>query len=255
MNVGLLLKSTQRVLVDRSPQILTAFGVAGVVTTAVLTGKASARAVRRIEKEEDRGIYLTDREVLEKVWKLYIPAAGVGVGTIACIILATRIGTRRTAALAAAYTVSEKAFVEYSEKVIEKFGDKEEQRVRDEIAQAHTDRAMRDNTSVIITGTGESLCLDKYTGRTFMSTMETLKKAQNDSNYQLLNEGYISLNEFYSKIGLDHIPTGEEVGWNSDKLIDLMFSTTIARDENGAEKPCLVMDFSVVPVRNFYKWR
>lgn len=272
MKIKQLAKMTEKTLVDNSPLIMTALGVAGTITTAYLTGKASFNAstelrAARIFRENDEIFKaeaagkipyhepFTTREKIEVIWKLYIPALGVGVGTITCIILANRIGTRRAAAMAAAYTITEKAFTEYREKVVEHMGKQKEQKVRDEIAQEHTNRAM-EKSPVIITGTGESLCLDKWTGRMWPSTMETLKKAQNDLNYQILNEGFASLNEFYSKVGLDHIPTGEEVGWNSDKgLMELSFSTTIAQDRDGAEKPCLVMEFYVEPLRGFYKWR
>lgn len=257
MKIKQLAKMTEKTLVDNSPLIMTALGVAGTLTTAYLTGKASFKAADIIRREEEveAGGTLYTREKIELVWKMYIPALGVGAGTIACIVLANRIGTRRAAAMAAAYTITEKAFTEYREKVVEHMGKQKEQKVRDEIAQEHTNRAM-EKSPVIITGTGESLCLDKWTGRMWPSTMESLKKAQNDINYQILNEGFASLNEFYSKVGLDHIPTGEEVGWNSDKgLMELTFSTTIAQDRDGAEKPCLVMEFYVEPLRGFYKWR
>lgn len=239
---------------DNSPIILTAIGVSGVVGTAVLASQASFKAYEVIRAEEQISLdvdmtLLSKREKIEMTWKLYIPAAGVASTTIAAIILANRIGTRRAAVMASAYALSEKAFVEYKDKVIEKYGERKEEAVRDEIAQDHVRQNPVNNQTVVVTGGGEVLCYDMHTGRYFQSSMETMKKAQNDLNYTLLNEGYASLNDFYSHLGLPHIKTGEEFGWTSDNLLELKFSTTMSDDE----RPCLAMDFYVGPARNYFR--
>lgn len=248
MNLGRIARSLSKTVSDNSPVLLTALGVAGVATTAYLTGKATAKAVRVLDKEPNADT-LTLKERTLLLWKLYIPAVTTGAATCGSIVLANRIGTKRAAAMAAAFFTSERAFDEYREKVAETIGKKKEQDIRDEINKD----AIKNHpiAQTLVVAENESVCLDKYTGRVFNADMETLKQAQNDANYQLLNEGFLSLNEFYSKLGLDHIPIGEEVGWNSDKLMDLLFTSGL--NEKG--RPILVMDYAVVPVRNFYKWR
>lgn len=55
---------------------------------------------------------------------------------------------------------------------------------------------------------------------------------------------YISLNEFYDEIGLDHISIGDDLGWNIERgMIDLSFSSLVADDGT----PCLVVDYQVSP--------
>ncbi len=93
------------------------------------------------------------------------------------------------------------------------------------------------------------MCFDMYTGRLFLSDMETLKKAQNDVNYDVLNNFYASLTDFYDKIGLAKTTTSDDVGWNSDKMLELTFSTTMSDDQ----RPCLAMTFAVEPIRNFHR--
>ncbi len=105
-----------------------------------------------------------------------------------------------------------------------------------------------DKQQVIITGGGEVLCYDLYTGRYFQSSMETLKKAQNDLNYTVLNHQYASLTDFYSLIGLSSTKSSDDVGWNADKLLELRFSATISDDG----RPCITLDFVVAPIRNFF---
>lgn len=237
---------------DNSPAILTAIGVTGVLTTAYLTGKTSFKAARLIDETETfEKKALEPKEKVELVWKLYIPAVTTGLVTVVCIIGANRIGTRRAAALATAMTISEKAFTEYKDKVVERLGQKKEQAVRDEIAQERVDRNPVSQTKeIIIAGGGDVLCLDAFTGRYFKSDIETLKKAQNDLNYRIISDMYASLTDFYNLIGLAPAGCSEEVGWSSDRLLELSLSTTLA--DNG--QPCIVVDFQTMPSPDYQRF-
>ena len=187
MSLSDLAKNVEKFTVANSPAILTGVAVAGTVTVAVLSGKASYKAAQLIaEAELPRLEQATltgedwELEAVEKVklvWMLYIPAAGVCITTIVAMIAANQIGTRRTAAMAAAYTVSERAFGEYREKIIEKIGPKKEIDARDEIAQERVDRNPVSN-SLVVVNDREVLCFDQHSGRYFNSDMETLKKAE-----------------------------------------------------------------------------
>lgn len=241
---------------DNSPAILTAAAVAGVVTTGVLSGKATLKAERLIDDARyerrplDENNVVQDLELKEKLgltWKCYVPPVAAGATTIAAVILVNRIGTRRAAAMAAAYAISDKAFAEYKEKIVEKLGDNKERAARDEIAQERMARTpVKD---VVITHGGTHLCFEPYTGRYFQSDMETLKKAQNDLNYMVNNHFYASLSDFYDQIGLERTKLSDEVGWNSNELLELSFSTVLAENN----QPCLSMDFKVVPIRDYHR--
>lgn len=248
-------KHVERVVVNNSPAILTAVGVTGTVTTAIFAGRASFKAadlIREMEAEEGTPEDTKERlvERTKATWKLYVPAVGVGTATVACIIFANQIGVRRAAAMAAAYSMSEKAFTEYREKIVEKVGANKEQEARDEIAQERVERNPL-GSQVIVMGDREVLCFDQYTGRYFTSSMETLKQAQNKINYRMIRENYASLNDFYDAIGLDWVATGDDLGWNSDAMLELSFTTVLSDDQ----RPCLAIDFHTVPVRNFYRNR
>lgn len=46
----------------------------------------------------------------------------------------------------------------------------------------------------------------------------------------MMNDMYISLNDFYYEIGLDPIKIGSDIGWNiDDGYIDLRFSSQLAQ--------------------------
>lgn len=248
-------KAAEKLAIDNSPAILTALGVTGVLTTAYLTGKASFKAAYRIEDEQSQmnahpsHYQLENKEKFLLIWKLYIPAIGTGVVTVVCIIGANRIGSRRAAALAAAFSISEKAFTEYEEKVIEKMGALKERGIHDEIAQDRVSRNPVGEREIIITGNGEVLCYDSFSGRYFESSMEELKKAQNDINYTILSDGYASVGDFYGKIGLSATAYSEEVGWKSDTKLELSFAGTLSEDQ----RPCIAIEFRAAPVRDYYR--
>ncbi len=247
-----LIKRAQKLAIDNSPTILTALGVTGAVTTAFLTGKATVKAVHildSLDKVEEGGEWVerNNKDKFVLVWKEYIPAVGMLVLSVTCIIGANRIGTRRAAAVAAAYKLSEQAFVEYKTKVIDKLGNNKEREIRDEIAQDRVDRNPVSDSTVVVVGGADVLCFEAYTGRYFMSNMETLKKAQNDVNYMVINNMYASLSEFYSRVGLPTTDISDNVGWNCDSMMELEFSATVADDG----RPAIVVTFHVAPVAGY----
>ena len=252
-----LAKQAQKFTIDNSPFILTAIGTAGVITTAVLTAKATFKAAELIAAEEYVRVHgmqnaepFTNKEKAQIVWRLYLPAVGSAVLTCGAIVGANQIGTRRSAAMAAAFSVSEKAFSEYREKVQEKFGEAKAKQVVDEVQQDRVNRDFNDGErEVIILGGGDQLCYDSWSGRFFKSDMETLKKAMNDLNHRIINDNYASLTDFYNLLGLDQIAESDEIGWNVDKLLDIHFTTTLTPDG----KPAISMEYQVTPIRDYFR--
>lgn len=263
MEIGNLASRVGKFLSDNSPTILTAAAVTGAVTTAVLAGRASFKAAELIRQDaEDSlddpdyadGIFENEFERLRYnallVGKLYIPAALSGAATVACIVAVNQIGNRRAAAMAAAYSLAEKGFDEYRAKVVEKLGEKKEKAARTEIAQ----QRVRDygppeelEDAVLIGDTKSVLCCDLFTGRYFLSDMETLRRAENDINYQVNHNYSASLSDFYDRIGLPHTSMSDDFGWNADKLLALDFHAVLTP----SGKPCLTFDFHVLPIRGY----
>ena len=252
MTLMTLAKQLEQLAADNSPAILTGIGVTGTVATAILTGKASIKAARLIDESEavdDLTIRLATSEKVRMTWKLYIPAAGCCVLTVASIITANQIGTRRAAAMAAAYGLSERAFERYKDQVKEKFGEAKERDVRDDLAQKQVRENPPQENTVLVTASGDVLCLELFTGRYFRSDIESIKKAQNDLNYRLLSHGYASLSEFYDFLGLQHTQVSDDLGWSSDKMLEISFSGALTTDD----KPCMVLDYQVGPREHYFK--
>lgn len=263
MNMSQLTKLSERFVIDNSPTILTGLGVAGVVATAFLTGKASIKADKIIRWERDfqydkavekdpmidrRDIQLEPKEKLNLVWREFVPPVLMGAATIAAIIGANQIGNRRTAALAAAYTLSEKASNEFRAKVKEKIGEKKVAEIKDEIAQERIDATP--NAELIVVGDGKVKCLELYTGRYFMiRSVEDIKAAQNKINYDLNNQGPASLSDFYDLLDIPHTTFSDSVGWRGDKQLEIHIGGGL--DEHN--KPCVTFDYLVEPVRTTFR--
>lgn len=249
-----LVTSIKQFTKKRTPEILIATGLVGMVTSVVFAVKAVPKAEQLMEKAkenkaevlelEPEDVNLTVVEKVKAVWTVYAPSAiAFGLST-ACIIGANNVSHRRSVAIATAYTLSETAFKEYKEKVVEKFGKNKEQQVRDEVAKAQIEKNPVSKSQVIITGNGDSLCYDSVSGRYFKSNIEKIRRIVNDTNQKLFIENWVSLNEFYIDLGLETIAIGNDMGWSIDKGgIDIDFSSHIADDGT----PCLVLDYTVLP--------
>lgn len=249
-----IVTDVRRFASKRSPEILTGIGIAGMITTTVLAVKATPKALELIEekKKEDWVDKLPLLEVIKVAWKPYIPAFVTCVVSTTCLIGASSVSLRRNAALATAYKLSETAFSEYKEKVVETIGEKKERVVRDKVAEERVKKNPVSKSEVIVTGNGKTLCFDPISGRYFMSSIEAIKRAENELNKQMLHDisGYVSLNEFYDELDLDHTSVGDDLGWNTNQLIDVGFSSQL--NDNG--EPSVVLDYLVAPKYDYYKF-
>lgn len=243
--VSTVIKSIQKSVTRHSPEILMGIGIAGMVTTTVLAVKATPKALRLLEeaqRESEDGLTGTDK--VKVCWKCYIPAAVTGVVSVSCLIGASSVNNRRNAALATAYKLSETALTEYRDKVVETIGEKKEQLVREKVAEEHIKKNPVSKNEVLITQKGETLCYDSISGRYFKSDIDKIKKTVNDLNRRMLNDMYISLNEFYYELDLDGIGVGDDLGWNIDNgFIDIDFGSQLADDGT----PCVVINYSLAP--------
>ena len=234
-----------------APTILTVVGTAGVFATAVLTGKATLEAadkIRKLENTIDRP--LTKVEIIQVSWRYFIPPAMLAIGTSAAIIGMHSIHMKRATALLSAYSITDTAFREYQSKVANVLGEKKEHALREEIAAEQIRKnPPPENRETIVIGSGTVLCLEVSTGRYFWSDMEKIRQAQNTINARIIHDMSASQNEFYSLIGIPQTPVGDQLGWNIDSMMDIVFGSEL--DPDG--KPCLSVDYRVAPRSDYYK--
>ena len=245
-NINEAFKSLKRSTSKYSPQILTGLGIAGVVTTTVLAIKATPKAVKLVEEEAyERKEELTPIEVVKVTWKCYIPTAVSMATSITCLICANSVNTKRNAALAAAYKISETAFIEYKDKVVETRKKKKKKTVREKIAEDKVKNNPPTQNTIIMTDNGTELFLEPVSGRYFKSDMEKIRRIENECNKKMLHDinGYMSLNDFYDELGLEHSSIGYELGWNSYNLLEIDYIPQLLEDD----KLCVVLEYTTGP--------
>lgn len=254
LNFSQIARSIQASVTKHSPEILTGIGIAGMLTAGVLAVKETPKALKLIEekKKEESVDKLTVGETVKTTWKCYIaPVALAGMST-ACLIGSSRVSSRRNAALATAYKISETALTEYREKVVETIGEKKEHAIREAIAKDQIDKNPVSTKVVYMTGSGETKFYDPASGRYFTADLENMRRVVNDLNERMINgiDMYVSLNDFYGELGLGYVLVGDEVGWNVSKWGLIKLDTHAQKDDKGG--PCLVLDFSQNPPRRDY---
>ncbi len=273
-SVTQIAKNLGEVISNNSPTILTGIAVAGLISTTILGVKATPKALsviddhiwalydKEVENQDeipfpewlgldthtfswkDTTRLLSRRETIGLTWRLYMPAVAVGAVTIACIIGANHISLRRNAALASIYGITEAAFKEYQSKVVETIGKSKELKIRDEISSDRIKRNPPGTNEVIFTGKGELMCYDSLSGRYFKSNVDQIRKVVNQLNHNMLNEMFVTLNEFYYGLGLAGTRLGDQLGWDVGRgAFEIDFSTQLTDQE----EPCLVLNYSVEP--------
>ena len=253
-NLKPIINDVRMFVSKRSPEILTGIGIAGMIMTTIAAVKATPKALDLIERKkgELKVDKLSPIETIKTAWKPYVPAIITGLTSTGCLIGATSLNVRRTAALATAYKLSETALSEYRDKVVESIGERKEKTIRDQIAEDRIRKNPVTKSEVVVTDKGRTLCFDPISGRYFYSTIETIRRAELNVKEEILKSisGYASLNDFYDELELDHISVGDDLGWNVDNPISLDFSSQL--NDNG--EPSVVLDYMVAPRHNYHRF-
>lgn len=193
-----------------SATILTCAGGVGVVATAVLTAKATPKAMRLLqEAKEAKGDDLTNLEKVQAAGVAYIPPLLVGVSTIACIFGANALTKRQQASLMSAYALLDSSYKEYRKKVEDIYGEGADENVKNEIAKEKykNEKVPVDN--------GFELFYDEFSGRFFRSTLAKVQSAQYEINRDLTMRDWATINDFYDYLDIPYVDGGDTIGWST----------------------------------------
>ena len=194
--------------------------------------------------------------------KCYLPSVVRGTFSLSCLCGASYILKSRNVALAAAYATLNDGFKSYRGRVIDKYGEEEDYRLKTGIT---TEKEVV--TEIGEDGKKHKMKVDvdyiegEPSGYTFMfddahSMMnvtdsivarDQLMMAENSANVILQARGYILLNEVLRSIGLHETTAGAIVGWqtkgNGDGFVDFrMKQVRTKMDEGGV---AFILDFNV----------
>lgn len=257
-NANSFFRAMRNSAMKRVPEILMGVGIAGMISTTVLAVAATPKALEllkdaKYEKSEanETETELTVIETVRVAWTPYIPAMITCGLSLACLICANTKYAKRTTALVTAYKLSESAFSDYKEKVVETIGDKKEKNIREKVDKKHIEQKPVSKSTVIFTEKGNTLFFDVLSGQYFRSDIETVRKTENLLNKRMLDDMYVSLNDLYEELGLEKTDIGSELGWNvSDELINIKFSSQITDDG----QPCIVINYGTKPKYRYDKF-
>jgi Family of unknown function (DUF6353) len=268
-------KAGRQILLARkhSPTFLFGVGVAGVVTTAVLASRATLKmddvlreaeearskidaakeVAERTEQEYTEDDAESDSRLLKvktvlKIAKLYAPAVGVGVLTIAALTGSHVIISRRNVSLTAAYAALDQGFREYRKRVVDELGLEKDQEFRYGVIEkqiaVETDHGTDIKTVKVVDlekireqgGSVYARLFDEYCQNWSKQpgyNQIFLKSNESYANDLLHARGYVFLNDVFDMLGLERTPAGQIVGWlKGEKGGDGYIDFGIFRDDN-----------------------
>lgn len=285
-----------------SPEILIIGGVVGTVATTIMACKATtklesileegktkeAELIDLAENSEDLNKVTESGEIVNeyteedlkkdlaiikvqtgfKVAKLYAPAVGVGVMSIAAILGGYKIIHTRNVALTAAYNVVNQGFKDYRKRVVDRFGEELDKELRYGLQAKEVEEKVINEDGTESTVKKTVMVGDKtLSPYSFLYTIGNtgwqkdanknkvfLIQMQNWWNDKLKAEGVVTLNQVLSSLGFQQTQDGLVVGWIYDKenekgdnFIDFgMFETTENCDRfNEGYEPSIWLDFNV----------
>lgn len=249
MSVSTTARTLRLAIRRNAPVIATTVAIVSATATTVLAVNAGMSTRERLDayKAEHKDEEIPTSAKIKQTWKIYIPTALMLASTITSIVALHRVGLNREASALALYKVSEQAFTRYRNKVVEKLGEDSDKEVRESVAQDTINANPPSNAVVVVNG--NVLCFDSYSGRYFESSMEDINRAVNDFNLKIIHENYASLTDFYDLVGLEANGSSDDVGWMTDALLEVTYSSVLSPDN----RPCLAVDFRNAPVVDYYR--
>lgn len=248
INCKKIFKNCADTFVKYSPQILTTFGICGMITAVGLGIKATPKAMKKKDILESKNDNPTKMDYIKEIGPVYIPTVLTIAASTACIIGGFGISEKRTAALATAYKLSETAFKEYKDATIETIGKKKEAEIKERIVENDVNNHPIEDYEIISTGHGETLFRDMASGRYFKSDIEFIRSCINDFNAFLMADNSRDLNDFYDQIDLERTELGNLIAWTyygdgsmKESFLDIEFIPVL----KDGKVPCIGMKYDL----------
>ena len=250
---------SKRFLSKNGTTILAIASTAGVIATAIISAKATPKALSVLsEAESNKGEELTTLEKVKIVAPIYIPTALVGASTVLCIVGANLLDKRKQASLTSAYALVNSSYKQYKDKLKELYGEEVHNDVVNAIAIEKTkDVKIRSERLLSSCDLGDDetsetrLFYDEFSGRYFESTMNKVIQAEYHFNRNFVLGGYVVINDFYELLGLSKIQSGDELGWSAWKMAESGMESWIdfnhRKTDVGDGLECYVIEMILYP--------
>ena len=220
-----------------SSTVLTVLGSVGVVATAYATARATPKAMQLLkEAEEDKGEGLTVCEKIIVSTPIYLPAAILGITTVACIFSANMLNQRNQATIQSAYALLDQTYKDYRRKCKELYGEDADHRIIEALA-------VEESKNIHVSK--PVLWYEENSHRFFEASLEKVLTAEYHLNRNYILRGETNLNELYSFLGLRPTDEGEVKGWAPYDCCDfwIEFNHVKSKLEDGTTFYILEMPF------------
>ncbi len=206
-----------------SSGLLCIVAAGGVIATAILTAKETPKAMKILEqKKAEKKENLTVIETVKAVAPCYVPAVVSGLMTVACIMGASVLSKKQQAAITSAYALVSSNYKRYSSKLKELYGDEAHKKILESISAEDAEKVdicsytYFDGGSLGFGDVEEETILfyEPYSNRYFKSTLYGVLQAEYHINRNFVLGADITLNDFYSFLGIEKIDGCDLVGWS-----------------------------------------
>jgi hypothetical protein len=246
-----------------SPQILTAVGIAGLVTAGVLAARNTLKLESTLDEARDRlDVVKSDENATQadlnkavaknifNLAKLYSIPVTLGAASIVTILVGHNILHKRNIALIGAYKGLEQAFAEYRKRVVEEHGEEADAKYR---------YGLREETIVGEDGKKvKSVTRDDTQGNyvhSFGPENDNWSGRHNDNlffvtrferifNDRLQVKGHVFLNDVLRALGLPDTKAGAVTGWVYEKGTGDDYIDFGIKDQQ-ASNGYILLDFNV----------
>lgn len=290
-------------LKKHSPEILVVGGVVGLVASGVMACKATTKLSAILDDSKEQ-IELFDKvaanpemvneeytvedaekdkkivkvQTAVKVAKLYAPAVAIGVVSIGAIFASNNIMRKRNVALGAAYATVDRAFKDYRNRVVDRFGEELDKELRYNLKTKEVKETIEDENGKKKTVKKNIKYMESPMPSEFAVIYDDgcagwtkdpednkffLIQQQRYANERLKRRGYLSLNEVYELLGFPSTKAGQVVGWlydckdpnyKGDDFVDFgLYNVDYEPNRdfvNGYERN-IILDFNVAPIIDF----
>ena len=241
-NVGSFLTKHRRLIATGGAII--GFGV--TMISAVIDSRKADLTIAELKE----GGKEPDKKELAKIYvESYWKTAVLFSFSVAMVACNSYFDAKEITGLASAYALTEKKLIDFKEATTAIVGEKKTDEIEKEVTKKNLSKAVASNNTIINTGNGTTLFFDDWSGRLFYSDIEKVRRAVNDLNQDMFDDGYVSADDLYWRLGLPQSGMGTHMGWCMDasKKFNVSFGSMLTEND----EPCVTIHFSEPPYYNF----
>ena len=271
-----------------SPKLWTGAVIFGVATTALLTGMATVKAMKKIEEEDEErkedahtraynesnllgkdydevyNEFYTPLTVWDKIkigWPYYIPPFLTGAATVASGVQMYKDTDGRIRRLGKELQLKELAGQMYREEVIKQIGEKKEKKIQHAVHEKEIKEKVVPNIDEHVSRrcgaeNGEILVFEPHTGQYFVSTIEHVKRCAQKVINELHHDEFYDLQLFINEMGgysssLTYRKAIQSAGMDHDAIEMDYFIEMHIEEYMGHEVSVGYLNFDIVDLENY----